>query len=165
MLLLLLGNLRAGLIAPGEVPRRFAGTGTEIGGMLDVLTPRSESVVFLPSLWLLPGGPLAPGVLERYADAVDRALAALPERPAGILAAVHGCTAAARRPDATGWLLSKLRSGIGDAPIVATADFHAIQRPWVSRSSPRTTTPSRSASPRNSPFPFMSGWNRRPRPK
>ena len=113
-----------GLLAGDEVAARFRGTDTEIGGFLDVIEDEAETA-FLPSISLMPAGPMTDAALDHYGQTLQRAFRELPRPPDAVLIALHGALAATSEPDATGWLLERLRTWVGPAPIVASVDLHA----------------------------------------
>ena len=114
-----------GMLCGEMVGRKFAGTETEVGGALDILDDGKSDIVFLPSLWLMPAGPLTREVLGRFAAEFENALLHLNERLSAVFVSLHGCLAAENHPDATGWFLERLRALAPTIPIVASADFHA----------------------------------------
>ena len=118
------GALQAGGLVPADrVAAKFRNTDSEVSGFLDVLEARSLPLDFLPSVWLMPAGPLTPEALALYEDALATALRRA--SPSGVLAAVHGCLASEDEPDVTGRILGQLRAAAGQTPLVSSADFHA----------------------------------------
>jgi len=106
-------------MAGSDVPGRFRGTDTEIGGFLDVLEAEGCDVSYLPSLWLLPAGLMTADAQRAYFDEVAAGLSEL-GRADGILVSLHGCTATRDEPDVSGAFLKLLRRSAGEGPIVAT---------------------------------------------
>lgn len=114
-----------------DLATRYAGTNTEIGGMLKGAAAAGFQVV--PGLFAgaIPSGPVTASAFEtlagRIADAARR------ERPDGILLALHGAMVAEGVPEADAALARRVRDcAPADVPIVATYDLHAnISQPLV----------------------------------
>lgn len=105
------------------------GTGSEIGGFLDVLEAAPD-VAVLPGTFgaALPAGRVADDVLEAVLAGLARAAGGGPVD--GVLLALHGAMVAASHDDGEGALLERLRAIVGEAvPIVATLDLHATLTP------------------------------------
>lgn len=118
-------ELAEGLVAPDKAAATYRDTGTELGGALRAAEEANVDVAFLPILRLPPGGTMTGEALAAFLRESERAWDTLPQPPNGVLAILHGCTAAENEPDATGFFLERLRRLAGGVPIVGTADFHA----------------------------------------
>lgn len=101
-----------------------------IGGFLEVAA-RQADVEVVPTVQVRPvhGGLIAAGVFEHYRTMIltelRRAADAAPLD--GVYLALHGAmTVGAPYTDGEGELLRAVRETVGDIPIVATYDFHAI---------------------------------------
>ncbi len=105
---------------------RFAGTRTEMGGVLDVAHERGiELVPLLAARASSSAGPLLRDVFETIRDEL---LDQLRQAGAldGVLLVLHGAMVAEGYDDATGEVLRAFRAEIGpDVPLVGTLDLHA----------------------------------------
>lgn len=121
-----LDQFRAYQFAAGDaIARRFAGTNSEIGGMVDRLAADGHDIVPLVFAAAVPSGPIEPAALEAInGDLCDRL------RGAGALDAVllslHGAAAATGEPDADGAVVAAVRAVVGrDVRIGVSLDYHA----------------------------------------
>jgi microcystin degradation protein MlrC len=103
----------------------FAGTNTEIGGMLEVAARLDLELRFGLFAGAVPSGIVSEDAYQHLvAETCRRAEAALPLD--GVLVALHGAMVAEGADDADGELLARLRAVVGaTCPIVATFDIHA----------------------------------------
>lgn len=114
-----------------DLAARYAGTNTEIGGMLEGTARAGLEVV--PGLFAgaIPSGTVTRAAFEdlagRIADSVTR------ERPDGILLALHGAMVADGIPEADAELARRVRDRApAGVPVVATYDLHAnVSQPLV----------------------------------
>lgn len=109
-----------------DILKDWRATRTEQAGMLSVLTtaPRCEVVpTFLARA--LSGAPMRQETLNTLlGELLARIEAAHPVD--GVLLVLHGAMMSDKEPDATGYLLSRVRALVGpDVPIVGTLDLHA----------------------------------------
>ena len=108
-----------------EVPARYRGTSTEIGGAIDWLARHSAwRPTFLRCAGAPSSGVLAPGVFDsilgEILDGLRRA------RWDAVYLSLHGSLNAAEHPHADGELLRRVRDVIGpDVPLGASFDLHA----------------------------------------
>jgi microcystin degradation protein MlrC len=106
--------------------KNWRDTRTELAGMLSVLSTASACTV-IPTLLAraLSGAPMRHGTLDTLLDELlARIEAAHPVD--GVLLVLHGAMMSDEAPDATGYLLSRVRALVGpDVPIVGTLDLHA----------------------------------------
>jgi microcystin degradation protein MlrC len=108
-----------------EVPARYAGTRTEIGGALDWLARRPQwRPTFLRCAAAPSSGVLAPGVFDALVGEVVRGLAG--RRWDAVFLSLHGSLNAAEFAHADFELLRRVRAAIGpDTPLAASFDLHA----------------------------------------
>lgn len=116
---------RRWLVMGEELATRFAGTRTEIGGLLDAATQHGWDLVPALAANATPSGRLTAQTWTWIRDAiVDAARAA--GRIDGICLACHGAAVAEACDDPEGELLQALREVVGpDVPIAMTLDLHA----------------------------------------
>jgi len=116
---------RRWLVMGEELATRFAGTRTEIGGLLDAATQHGWDLVPALAANATPSGRLTAQTWAWIRDAiVDAARAA--GRIDGICLACHGAAVAEASDDPEGELLQALREVVGpDVPIAMTLDLHA----------------------------------------
>lgn len=114
-----------------ELAARYAGTNTEIGGMLEAAA--AAGLEAIPGLYAgaIPSGTVTRAAFDdlagRIADAARR------ERPDGILLALHGAMVADGLPEADAELVRRVRAAAPPGiPVVATYDLHAnVSQPLV----------------------------------
>lgn len=116
---------RRWLVQGAELATRFAGTHTEIGGLLDAAAQHGWDLVPALAANATPSGRLTAQTWAWIRDAiVDAARAA--GRIDGICLACHGAAVAEACDDPEGELLHALREVVGpDVPIAMTLDLHA----------------------------------------
>ena len=119
-------------------PRSF------IGGFLECIAPSGAELVLTVGIGFKHGGLIGSTVFEQCRKAiVERIEAALPLD--GVYLALHGAMVAeAPYTDAEGELIRGIRRVVGDIPIVATYDFHAITSQWEAENAvafPNNTNP------------------------
>ncbi len=105
-----------------------AGTRSEIAGALDVAAQRSAQLV--PLLRAMSSSSSGPIVREVYESIRDELLARLRDAAAqpldGVLMVMHGAMSAEGYDDATGDVLQRVRTIVGEhVPVIATLDLHA----------------------------------------
>jgi len=102
----------------------LGGTATEVEGLAVRLRELGVAPEFGPMAWAPSGGPVQPEAWAQLAscilDAVERSSAA------GFAVVLHGSMVTAHDEDPDGWLLAEIRRRIGDRPLVATVDLHAV---------------------------------------
>lgn len=120
-----LAAFRAYQWAEGEgLAPRYAGTNTEVGGMLAGAEAAGMTVV--PGLFAgaIPSGPVIRDAFEAMAGRI--AGVAADERPDGVLLALHGAMVVEGVEQSDAALARRVRGAVGaDIPIVATYDLHA----------------------------------------
>ena len=122
-----------GWIAGDTVVQRFTGTGTGIGGVLEAAAQQGVQVVPM-DLLSRNGAFNAGGIVDDsfWRDAVDKIcaqLAARAEEYDGVCAAIHGAACTDTLDDADGYFLRCLRRTVGNKPVTAFMDLHAIVTP------------------------------------
>ena len=113
------------LVEGDAIPQVFAGTNSELGGMLEAATTLGIEVV--PTIY---GGALPSGQVQRAAldHLVERICAGLTGgRPIeAVVLALHGAMVAEGLEQADAYVLARVRQALGpERPLVATFDSHA----------------------------------------
>ncbi len=109
-----------------ELIERYAGTNTYVAGGLDVF--KEEGVDVVPTYGassVTSGGPVPAPDLDGMTDEMLEAVAAAKDVN-GAYIAFHGAMAGTEEHDPEGRILEQVRSMMGDKPIVASYDLHAI---------------------------------------
>jgi microcystin degradation protein MlrC len=109
-----------------EILDRLEGTGTEIGGFIDVLRKSGAEIVPTIAAGATPSGPINRKDFELMVDRLVKSV-----RDAGcvngVLLSLHGAMVAEGVPEAEGALLEAVRGLVGDSvPIIVTLDLHAM---------------------------------------
>lgn len=109
-----------------DILDELRGTNTEIAGAMDVFAEH-EDVEIVPTVaaWAVPHGPVADPVLERLINEIIVEVERHSDVDA-VLLVLHGAMASETNYDPEGSLLAAVRSRVGDIPIVASLDFHAV---------------------------------------
>lgn len=103
---------------------RYAGTNTEIGGMLKGLAAVGARALPVLFAGAIPSGTVTRAAFEELAARI--ADAAARERLDGVLLALHGAMVADGEAEAEAALIRRVRASLpGDTPVVATYDLHA----------------------------------------
>ncbi|WP_417746316.1 M81 family metallopeptidase [Rosistilla oblonga] len=126
-----LAHFQQDTLLTGEAIReRFADAPHEVGGFFAGLGA-ADNVEIVPifAARAIPYGPIEASTFDQLIETmVQQCEAAGPLD--GILAAPHGATVAEGRPDADGYMLSRLRELLGpDRTLIATIDAHANVSP------------------------------------
>lgn len=122
-----------GWIEAGTVVRRFTGSRTGIGGILTALEEGGAAAV--PMDLLSRNGAFNAGSIvdgDFWRSAVAHICTQLQEQAAaydGVCIALHGAACADGLDDADGWFLRQVRQAVGQKPITAFLDLHAIVTP------------------------------------
>ena len=122
-----------GWIAADTVAARFAGTRTGIGGVLDAAAEHGAQVVpvdLLSRNGAFNAGGIVDGAVWR--GAVEHICVQLAQHAAeydGVCVAMHGAAGADGLADADGWFLRRVRQTVGEKPVVAFMDLHAVITP------------------------------------
>ena len=122
-----------GWIESKTVAARFYGTHTGIGGVLDAAAQHGAQVVPMDLLsrnGAFNAGGIVDGAVWRQAvDHICGQLAACAAEYDGVCAAIHGAACADGLDDADGYFLRRVRQTVGDKPLVAFTDLHAVITP------------------------------------
>lgn len=115
-----------------------------IGGFLEVAKPSGADIVPTWGFRFKHGGKISAQIFEYSRDAiVTRIQEAMPLD--GVFLALHGAMVAEEPyTDAEGALIRAVRGVVGDIPITATYDFHAITSEWEAQNAvgfPNNTNP------------------------
>lgn len=122
-----------GWIAADTVAQRFTGTRTGIGGVLAAAAEHGAQVVPMDLLsrnGAFNAGGIVDGAVWR--TAVEQICAQLGQHAAeydGVCVAMHGAASADGLDDADGWFLRRVRQTVGDKPVMAFMDLHAVITP------------------------------------
>jgi microcystin degradation protein MlrC len=124
---------RRWLLEGSDIPSRFRGTRTEIGGLLDYADRAGWELVPAVAANATPSGKLTRECWETIRDRIV-ARAREAGRLSGVVLALHGAMVSETEDDAEGALLEALRGVLGDAiPIIVTLDLHANATPRMAR--------------------------------
>jgi microcystin degradation protein MlrC len=109
-----------------EVVSAYAGTRTELAGAIDVLRA-VENIEVVPTLAAaaVSGGPVEKGDWARLRDELLGQLRRHADADAALLC-LHGAMAAQEEEDPEGCILREVRELLGDRPVVASLDLHAV---------------------------------------
>lgn len=119
---------------PGDtVPQRFSGTRTGIGGVLEAAAEQGVQVVSMDLLSrngaFNAGGIVDDGVWREAVEKICAQLAARAEEYDGVCAAIHGAACTDTLEDADGYFLRCVRRTVGEKPVTAFMDLHAVVTP------------------------------------
>jgi len=112
-----------------QIPQDYAGTHTEISGFMDVVAKRDDiRLVFTMSAESVSGGAIPKPDLDRLLDEMLSSIGAAAETHVidACYMCLHGAMAGAEQPDPEGYLLDGVRERIGNVPLVASIDLHAV---------------------------------------
>jgi microcystin degradation protein MlrC len=110
---------------------RYAGTGTEVGGLAAFLAERPDwRAIILRCASAQPGGPLTTAAFEGWTDEVLAGLAAGAPWD-GVYLSLHGACVAEAEPAADLAIIRRVRAAIGATPLVASFDFHGNMAPEI----------------------------------
>ena len=108
----------------GEVIPYFKGTGTSMGGIIEVSEDEGFEVVPIMAASATPTGLTTKEMFEFAKNKIVQTINDT-ENVEGILLALHGAMVSESAPDAEGALLNAIRNVVGPGvPIVATLDLH-----------------------------------------
>lgn len=112
-------------IAGADIIDAMRGTGSEIGGCIDVAAAENWVLVPIVSAHAQPGGPVTEEARQEITSEITRRLEA--EGPFdGIFIALHGAMVTETAQDGESQFLSDVRASVGgDVPIAVTLDLHA----------------------------------------
>jgi microcystin degradation protein MlrC len=121
-----IGSFRRVLLLEGEeVVEKLQGTVSEMAGFVE--GAKRFGFDLIPTIWAwgVSTGPVKAATFDYLLDSVRRTLEQEGQVD-GVLFALHGACVGEQDPDGDGYILSKLRSYVGeDTPIAVTLDFHA----------------------------------------
>ena len=122
-----------GWIAADTVVQRFTGTRTGIGGVLEAAAQQGAAVVPMDLLSrngaFNAGSIVDDGVWREAVDHICAQLARTAEEYDGVCAAIHGAACTDTLDDADGYFLRRVRQTVGDKPVTAFLDLHAVVTP------------------------------------
>ena len=113
---------------PEEVLPVLEGTQTECGGAIEVLQAAPD-IELVPALaaWCESGGPVQEEDLERLIDELLTTIRVATENGIdGACLVLHGAMAGTEEIDPEGRVLAEVRRLLGERPIVASLDLHAV---------------------------------------
>jgi microcystin degradation protein MlrC len=104
---------------------KYAGTNTEMGGMIGEAKVRDVSLVPLVFAAAVPSGVIDRAAFEAIAEELEQGLRQAGQID-GLLLVLHGAAVADGYPDADSSLVAMLRKRMGQVvPVAVTVDFHA----------------------------------------
>ena len=122
-----------GWIAADTVAQRFTGTRTGIGGVLEAAAQQGVQVVAMDLLSrngaFNAGSMVDDGVWREAVEHICAQLADATQDYDGVCAAIHGAACTDTLDDADGYFLRRVRQTVGDKPVTAFMDLHAIVTP------------------------------------
>ncbi len=112
-----------------ELVSNYLGTKTEISGFMDVMAD-VEDVQLLPTMSAasVSGGAIPTTVLKRLIDEIVSSIetVASQNKVDAVYMCLHGAMAGETEDDPEGLLVEKVQAIVGDVPLVASIDLHAI---------------------------------------
>lgn len=112
--------------AGDEILAAYKGTKTELAGAIDVFE-RDGGIEVVPTVAAaaVSGGPIAAADLDRLLSEITTRVRQSSDVD-GAYVCLHGAMAGESEPDPEGRLLGEVREILGDRPIVASLDLHAV---------------------------------------
>ncbi|MBP85970.1 MAG: microcystin degradation protein MlrC [Planctomycetaceae bacterium] len=109
-----------------EIVEKYRGTSTELSGAFDVFDERG-GIVVVPTVAAdsVSGGYIEAAGLDRLLGEMIDAVRTNADVE-GAYICLHGAMAGENEPDPEGRLLAAIREALGDVPIVASLDLHAV---------------------------------------
>lgn len=108
-----------------EVPEHYRGTGSEIGGAIDMAEARGWQANYILAAHSQPGGPVAEDTRREITEEALRRLRAGGPYD-GIFVALHGAMVTETDQDGDSQFLREIRTVTGpDVPVAVTFDLHA----------------------------------------
>ncbi|MDA7966947.1 M81 family metallopeptidase [Ruegeria sp.] len=108
-----------------EIPENFRGTGSEVGGAMEVAEAHGWQPVYITAGQAEPGGPILEVARAEFTDATIRGLRAAGPLD-GVFVALHGAMVTETDQDGDCQFLRAVRSVVGnDIPVAVTLDLHA----------------------------------------
>lgn len=108
-----------------EILQTYRATKTELAGALDIFSGEGVQVVPTVAAAAVSGGPMSDPDWQRLLGELTHAARAQRDLD-GAYVCLHGAMAAEAEDDPEGRLLAELRAILGDKPIVASLDLHAV---------------------------------------
>jgi microcystin degradation protein MlrC len=116
-------------VAGAEALSRYAGTGTELGGLAAFLAARPDwRATILRCASAQPGGPLTEAAFEGWLSEVLEGLRAGAPWD-GVYLSLHGACLAEAEAEADLAIIRRVRATIGAVPLTASFDFHGNMAP------------------------------------
>ncbi|WP_270938526.1 M81 family metallopeptidase, partial [Falsiroseomonas oryzae] len=110
---------------------RYAGTGTELGGLVAFLAARPGwTADLIRAAAAQPGGPMTAEAFRTWLDEVLGGLRAGAPWD-GVYLSLHGACVAEGEPAADLAIIRKVRALVGATPLVASFDFHGNMAPGI----------------------------------
>ena len=108
-----------------EIPANFRGTGSEVGGAIEVAEARDWQAVYITAAHAEPGGPVTEAARAEITNECTRRLRE--EGPFdGVFVALHGAMVTETDEDGDCQFLRAVRAVVGDdIPLAVTLDLHA----------------------------------------
>ena len=108
-----------------EIPENFRGTGSEVGGAMEVAGARGWEPVYITAGQAEPGGPVTEAARAEFTEATTRRLRAAGPLD-GVFVALHGAMVTESDQDGDCQFLRAIRAVAGDEiPLAVTLDLHA----------------------------------------
>ncbi|MEC7565668.1 MAG: M81 family metallopeptidase [Planctomycetota bacterium] len=112
-----------------EITSKYRQTKTEISGFMDIMAGR-EDIQLIPTISAasVSGGAIPTADLTRLLEEISESIgkAAAQNQIDAVYMCLHGAMAGETEHDPEGLLLSKVRQIVGEVPLVASIDLHAI---------------------------------------
>ncbi|MBA62618.1 MAG: microcystin degradation protein MlrC [Planctomycetaceae bacterium] len=112
-----------------QIIEKYQGTKTEISGFMDVMAEK-EGIQLIPTMSAasVSGGAIPTEDLQRLINEIVTSMAAVASENKidAVYMCLHGAMAGETEGDPEGLLLDRVRGVVGDVPLVASIDLHAI---------------------------------------
>lgn len=112
-----------------EIIEKHSGTDTELAAFIDIVARRDDlNIVPTMSAASVSGGAIPKDDLDRLLDEMINSIKAASEQNSidAVYMCLHGAMAGVEEDDPEGRLISATRKIVGDIPLVASVDLHAI---------------------------------------
>ena len=110
----------------GDLMAALADARVELAGAMATLTGAGAELLPCGAAWCESGGPVDQGDLDRVTAELLHAIRARADRADGAYLSLHGAMAGTVEMDPEGHLLEQVRALLGDRPVVASLDLHAV---------------------------------------
>jgi len=104
----------------------LGGTRVELAGAMAALVGAGVEILPCGAAWCESGGPVAQEDLDRLTTEILDTIRARADGADGAYISLHGAMAGTVEMDPEGRLLEQLRGLLGDRPVVASLDLHAV---------------------------------------